>query len=159
VVVLLHGPPSRSLDLTVRRLPPKVATWGSERKIEAETRVHRSELFHVGMVVRDLEEGRQHLASALGIVWGPIVESNGAFTDAAGNDAVFPLRVCYSTAEPYLELVEEIPGTEWVCNPYSNLHHIGYWSDAIGADSEHLTKGGCPLTLSAGRGAEMRMAY
>ena len=50
---------------------------------------------------------------------------------ASGSDEVISLKLCYSTKAPHLELVEERPGTPWTCNEYSNLHHIGFFSDSL----------------------------
>ena len=58
--------------------------------------------------------------------------------DGDGNDLVVPNKLCYSTAPPHLELVQEVPGSVWECNEHSNLHHIGVWTDALPADSAAL---------------------
>ena len=98
----------------------------------------RSELYHVGIVVPDLESARDHFGLLLGLVWGPIVEGPVELRDADGNDIVVPNRICYSVEAPHIELIEETPGTVWVCNEYSNLHHIGFWSDNLVGDSVDL---------------------
>jgi hypothetical protein len=114
--------------------------------------VSLSALFHVGIVVGDLDVGRARFAELLGVEWGPIVEGDLEIRDGDGNDLVVPNRICYSTEPPYLELITEIPGTPWVRNEHSNLHHIGYFSDAIADDSDHLSTSVCPLELLDGHG-------
>jgi hypothetical protein len=115
----------------------------------------RSELFHVGIVVRDLEAAVARFTDLLGITWGPLQELEASqVSDGAGNDFVVPLRVRCSTQAPYLELIEEVPGTEWTCNEHSNLHHIAFWSDALTADSQLLTSAKCPVTVSGRRGTQ-----
>src|ERR1700693_85229 len=110
--------------------------------------MNRIELFHVGIVVPDLQAARARLADLLGVGWGPIIESDAIeLRDGVGNDLVLPNKICYSTATPYLELIEEVPGSEWECNEYSNLHHLGFWSGALVADSGHLSTAQCPLTF------------
>ena len=109
-----------------------------------------SEMYHVGIVVPELDVGRERLTELLGIVWGPVVETPVKVRDAEGGAAEVPLKFCYSTEAPYLELIEERPGTPWVCNPHSNLHHIGFFSDDVGSDSAGLTGAQCPIDL-AGR--------
>jgi catechol 2,3-dioxygenase-like lactoylglutathione lyase family enzyme len=117
--------------------------------------------FHVGVVVPDLEEARRHLTGLLGVEWGPLVELDIAKRDAAGNDLTLPLRVCYSTEAPRLELIEEIPGSVWQCNEHSNLHHVGFWSDALTDDIAALEAARCPLQLSGRDGdtAPVQSAY
>ncbi len=63
-----------------------------------------------------------------------------------------PNRICYSTQPPYLELIQEVAGTPWVCNEHSNLHHIGFFSEALAADSADLSAAACPLELLDGHG-------
>ena len=111
-----------------------------------------SEMYHVGIVVRDLDSAQAHFTELLGCGWGPIVENEIEIRDGEGHDLIVPNRICYSTAPPYLELIQEVPGTPWVCNDHSNLHHIGYFSDALVTDSGALTAAACPLELLDGHG-------
>jgi hypothetical protein len=112
------------------------------------------QLYHVGIVVPDVEVAQAHLADLLGITWGPVIEVD-AFDvrDGDGNDLVFPNTLCYSTEPPYLELVLEVSGSVWQCNEHSNLHHIGVWTDTLPADSARYTDLRCPLQL-CGRDAD-----
>lgn len=55
--------------------------------------------------------------------------------------------MCYSVEAPHLEFIEEVPGTVWTCNGYSNLHHLGFWSDDLPRTSADLSGSGCPLQL------------
>lgn len=104
-------------------------------------------MYHVGIVVPDLHAARDRLHDLIGVSWGPIVEQDLDVRDGDGNDLTVPLKMCYSTAFPYLELIEESPGTIWECNDYSNLHHIGFYSDALAADSKKMSAGRCPLAF------------
>jgi hypothetical protein len=121
----------------------------------------RSELYHVGIVVPDLESARDHFSTLLGLEWGPIVEGPVELRDADGNDIVVPNRICYSTESPHIELIEETPGTVWVCNDHSNLHHIGFWSDNLVADSVDLASVRCPLEVMGrdGTSAPVNFTY
>jgi len=119
-------------------------------------------LYHVGIIVPDITEAQVRLTEMLGVSWGPVIRMESVpYRDASGNDIELPTAMCYSTGEPCLELVEEVPGTVWVRNEHSNLHHIGFWSDALGPHSERLTEIGCPLQLSgrAGDAAPATFAY
>jgi len=109
-------------------------------------------MYHVGIVVPDLDEARAHFTELLGVTWGPVAENEIQIRDRDGNDLVVPNRICYSTQAPYLELITEVPGTPWVCNEHSNLHHIGFFSDSLVADSNHLSAVTCPLELLDGHG-------
>jgi hypothetical protein len=116
--------------------------------------------FHLGIVVADLEVARDRFANLLGVAWGPVVERDSReFRDGAGGPGHGQFRFCYSTTEPYLELIEELPGSVWECNGESNLHHVGFWSDSVDADSERWSASKCPLTLSRSVDDAKQIAY
>ena len=122
-------------------------------------------LFHVGVVVPSLEDARDHLRDLFHLTWGPIGALDIAKRDAEGNDLTLPLRMCYSAGDakgsPRIELIEEIPGSVWECNEHSNLHHIGFWSDALVDDIGALNAARCPMQLSGRDGdvAPVQSAY
>lgn len=108
----------------------------------------RSELFHVGIVVPDIAAAVEHFSDLLDISWGPIIEMDNPFQTAAGElVTLVNFKLCYSTTGPHLELIEEQPGTPWVCNEHSNLHHIGFFSDSLEDSSQKLTAARCPLEI------------
>lgn len=111
-----------------------------------------SEMYHVGIVVPDLEAGLAHFTDLLGTEWGPMVEGDLEVRDSEGTDFLVPNRVCYSTGFPYLELIQETPGTPWVCNEHSNLHHIGFYATNLAVASSRLTTSHCPLEYSGRNG-------
>jgi hypothetical protein len=118
--------------------------------------------YHVGMVVPDIASARLALSEQLGVTWGPILHLDAVeHRDGSGRDLVLPTTICYSVDAPHLELIEEVPGSVWVCNEHSNLHHIGFWSDDLAADGSDLTGSGCPLQLCgrAGDDAPVSFAY
>lgn len=73
-----------------------------------------------------------------------------------GRTATAPLQT-----NPHIELIEEVPGTVWVCSEHSNLHHFGFWYDDHPHESTRLARSGCPLQLSgrAGTQASVSFAY
>jgi hypothetical protein len=118
--------------------------------------------YHVGIVVPDLAAAREQMSGELGIAWGPMLHLDAAdYRDGSGRDLVLPTTMCYSVEQPHLELIQEVPGSVWVCNEYSNLHHIGFWSDDLIADSTDMVGTGCPLQLCgrAGEHAPTSFAY
>jgi len=107
-----------------------------------------SPLYHVGIVVPDLPQAQATLTHQLHVTWGPVMHLDATeHRDGDGHDLVLPTTICYSVEAPYLELIEEVPGTVWSCNEHSNLHHIGFWSDDLGGTSAALSAAGCPLQL------------
>jgi hypothetical protein len=106
-----------------------------------------SEIFHVGIVVPQLEAGRARVSDILKTEWGPIVEYDTESQYGDGSHTSVPLRLCYSTSEPHIELIQEQVGTTWVCNEFSNLHHIGVFTEDLSNDSKNLQLAGCPLEI------------
>jgi catechol 2,3-dioxygenase-like lactoylglutathione lyase family enzyme len=123
---------------------------------EAPPAVH----YHVGIVVPDLEAAQARLTELLGVRWGPVMAvGENHLRDAEGNDLVVPTKLCYSADEPRLELIEETPGTVWVCNEHSNLHHIGFWTADLPAESARLSAARCPLQLAGREGADSPVTF
>ena len=97
--------------------------------------------FHVGIVVDDFEAALAEFSSLFGYQW--CGELGGPMTvRLADGDAIVTIRCTYSTSSPRLELVQRIPGTLWEPAPGSGVHHIGYWSDDVAADSAVLERRG-----------------
>jgi catechol 2,3-dioxygenase-like lactoylglutathione lyase family enzyme len=116
--------------------------------------------FHVGIVVADLRAARARLTDQLGVRWGPVMHLDAVeYRDADGRDVELPTTMCYSTGDPCLELIEEVPGTVWVRNEHSNLHHLGAWSADLAGDSASLGAAGCPLQLCGRTGADAPTAF
>lgn len=129
---------------------------------EHDDQVASTEHYHVGIVVPDLEEGLARLTELFGVTWGPIVEVEALpIQDASGRELEVPNRLCYSTSAPHLELIEEVPGTVWECNDYSNLHHIGFWSESLTDASARFSASQCPLQICGrdGSAAPVTFAY
>ena len=106
------------------------------------------ELFHVGIVVPQIEAARERLTELIGVQWHPIRENDVPIRDAAGREQTVHFRVCFSTEAPHFELIEEMPGTVWVCNEHSNLHHLAFFTDSLADESKRLTTAPCPLEVT-----------
>ncbi len=116
--------------------------------------------YHVGIVVADIETASVKLSDLLGITWGPIMHLDAVqYRDETGDDVTWPTTMRYSTGTPCLELILEVPGSVWVRNESSNLHHIGFWSDSMAEQSGAFGAAGCPLQLSGRAGAEAPTSF
>jgi hypothetical protein len=110
--------------------------------------------YHVGIVVEDLDDARARLTELVGVRWGPVIRLDAVeYRSASGEDIELPTAMCYSAGEFALELIEETPGTPWVRNEHSNLHHLGFWSDRFVEDGADLAGRACPLELAGRSGA------
>ncbi|MGI5460358.1 VOC family protein [Streptomyces sp. CA-249302] len=100
-----------------------------------------SDQFHVGIVVDDVAAAAAELSAVFGYQW--CEEFGGpAQVTLPGGDAVLDLRATYSMSVPRVELVQRVPGTLWEPAADSGVHHLGYWSDDVAADSAELSRRG-----------------
>lgn len=96
------------------------------------------DLFHLGIVTATFEQTRDELSSLFGYEWGPEV---GGPIDVSlpSGDATVNLRCAYSVTMPRLEIVRAVPDSPlWDVNKDQGIHHAGYWSDDVAADSAEL---------------------
>jgi catechol 2,3-dioxygenase-like lactoylglutathione lyase family enzyme len=114
--------------------------------------VKATDMYHVGIVVPDLEEGQAHFADLFGVRWAPIIEAPTPVRTSEGAVATVDLRLVYSVDAPHIELVQAVPGSVWETNPYSNIHHIGFWSDDLSDDWSRLHGNGCPMEVMGDSG-------
>ncbi|MFC5746284.1 VOC family protein [Actinomadura rugatobispora] len=102
--------------------------------------------FHLGIVTAEFETTMDALSAVFGHEWGPEIGEPIAVTLPSG-EAVLNLRCAFSTTVPRLELVRSIPGTMWEPAP-GGVHHIGFWSEDVAADSAELASNGYVLEAS-----------
>jgi len=116
--------------------------------------------YHVGIVVVDIASARARLSELLGVIWGPVLTLDAMESrDASGADITLPSQLCYSTGDTAIELMQETPGTVWVRNEHSNLHHIGFWTDDFLDRGEAIAAAGCPLQLCGRSGKEAPVSF
>ncbi|HUJ65726.1 MAG TPA: VOC family protein [Acidimicrobiales bacterium] len=97
--------------------------------------------FHAGIVVDDFEATLEQLSELFGYVWGQEIRTPVPVRLPTGEE-LLDMGLVYSLTLPRLEIVRSIPGTLWTAPPGSSVHHLGYWSDDIEADSARLAENG-----------------
>jgi hypothetical protein len=93
--------------------------------------------FHAAIVVDDPAATKAELSALYGYEWSPQAGAPLRLRLPSG-ETVLDVRCSYSTSAPRLEVIQSIPGTLWTPVPGSRLHHLGYWSDDVPADSAAL---------------------
>lgn len=86
--------------------------------------------FQVGIVVPDLQAAMAEIGASHGVTWsGPVERDLGRWI----------LSVSFArTPPPYIELIEALPGSVWSAEGGAHIHHLGYWSEDMDADSARL---------------------
>ncbi|MEU9346760.1 VOC family protein [Streptomyces sp. NPDC048278] len=97
--------------------------------------------FHVGIVVDDIPAAAAELTALFGYRWCTELGASAQVSLPDG-DTVLDLTSTYSMTVPRLELVRSVPGTLWEPAADSGVHHLGYWSDDVAADSAELARRG-----------------
>ena len=97
--------------------------------------------FHVGIVVDDLDAALIEMTDLFGYEWCSLISVETPVVLPDG-EASLGLTFAYSKNEPRVEVIQSIPGTLWIPAPESGLHHLGFWSDDVGADADRLTRQG-----------------
>jgi hypothetical protein len=93
--------------------------------------------FHIGVVVDDLDAALVELTDLFGYEWCPplAVQTPVVLPDG---EMMLDLRFTYSATTPRVEVVQAVADTLWVPAPGSGIHHAGYWSEELEADSAQL---------------------
>ncbi|BBZ66698.1 hypothetical protein MINS_21270 [Mycolicibacterium insubricum] len=100
-----------------------------------------TDLYHVGIVVADIDSAATRLTEAAGYRWTRPVEATLSVTTVDGDYDV-PFKFVYSRQAPHLELVQEVAGTIWTAPPGNATHHLGYWVDNLPATAARLEAAG-----------------
>jgi Glyoxalase/Bleomycin resistance protein/Dioxygenase superfamily len=99
--------------------------------------VKAGDQFHTGIVVDDLDSTLSSLSALFGYEW--CAEIGGPLpVKLPTGDAILDLRFAYSRSIPRLEIIRTVPGSLWEPAAGSGIHHLGYWSDDVAADSAAL---------------------
>ncbi|MET0727273.1 MAG: VOC family protein [Acidimicrobiales bacterium] len=98
--------------------------------------------FHIGIVVEDFETALTELSELFGYEWCEEMNNPSDVVYADGSKGVIPTSFVYSMNAPRLEIIRTVPGTLWVPAAGSGVHHMGYWSDDIEAESAALARQG-----------------
>jgi hypothetical protein len=111
--------------------------------------VAHADLFHTGIVVDDLTSAKDEFGGLLGVTW---IEGEGDTPMLlADGPRTVKMAFAYSSEGPHhLELVQSVPGTVWTVVGGGHAHHVGYWSDDVGAASAALLGRGLPRVVNLG---------
>ncbi|MEU7145305.1 VOC family protein [Nocardia sp. NPDC046473] len=101
--------------------------------------------YHIGIVVADLDKAMAELGK-IGLEWHAPTRNDSDVFSNGETTHVQPWMTYSKQGPPYLELLEQMPGTIW---SEPGLHHLGIWADDVPAESKRLTAEGLPLLISS----------
>jgi len=109
--------------------------------MEHESLVPLDDFYHFGLVVKDFDQALEELGESMGLEWASVQRRTFDVRQPSGTIAA-DFRVTYSvTGPPHFEILEPTPGTIWTPEG-GGIHHLGYWSQDLAADSERLARAG-----------------
>jgi len=118
-----------------------------------------TDLYHVGVLVHDLEAGIQHFGASLGLtfetprLYSVLVEHRGESTPRQ-------LRVAYSIeGPPFVELLESQSEGPWHGGHGEGLHHMGFHEDDLAGRLAALKAAGTPADTTIFIGPDPAAAY
>lgn len=108
-------------------------------------------LYHIGLIVADLEAAAAEFSALLGLEWA-VPRERQLRVKTPDGDADVGFRFTYSRAAdgaPMIELVQGWPDTPWWVaeGEPAVLHHIGFWSDDLAADAGRLEEAGARIEM------------
>jgi Glyoxalase/Bleomycin resistance protein/Dioxygenase superfamily len=105
------------------------------------------DVFHVGLVVADIELAMKTIGENLGIGWASVQQRTQPVRTGAGEVREEPIVFTYSSdGPPHVELIQSTPGSVWEVTPEGCLHHIGAFVEDV-----TVTPTGMSLEFGGGR--------
>ena len=89
---------------------------------------------HVGLIVPKLEPAIEELTKVMRCEWRPTYEGGLSLHQPGVGYRDVRMRIACSIQQPFLEVIEAVPGTPWALSESgSNLHHIAFYTDDLDA--------------------------
>ena len=117
--------------------------------------------YHVGLAVPDLDESMGLLNELFGLRWREIREELLEVLDEHDQVQRFTTRRTYSVGgPPAIEVIQQLPGTPFAAAHSTAVHHLGFWTDELAAQSVRLSEMGWQRvgTSAGGNGQPARFA-
>ena len=105
------------------------------------------DFYHTGIVVPDLDAAMARLSALAGYQWINPLSYTLPFRTTAGVRELTS-TIVYSVQSPYIELVQEVPGTPWTAAPGNSVHHVGYFTDNLVETARALESNGFTFEMT-----------
>jgi len=120
--------------------------------------------YHIGVVTRDITEGKGALSALFGLEWIQLIELVDDFEFSTPDGPVdWKLRgVVHSIGGPiHVELLQGAPGSVWYTEEPAVFHHVAHWVDDLAGTMEAMIGDGwrCEVTRLDAEGRPRTFAY
>jgi len=105
------------------------------------------DLYHTAIVVPDLDAAMTRFTALAGYRWIKPMRYTLPFRTGTGTRELTS-NFTYSLQAPYLELIQEVPGTPWVAAPGNAVHHLGYFADNLTETAKALEDNGFSFEMT-----------
>ena len=112
------------------------------------------DLFHTAIIVPDVDASAAELTRIAGLTWSPKIDVEVPLWTPGEGVQMRRMVAVYSVEAPHMELVTALQGTLWDLTPRA-IHHFGYWSDDLVAESAALEAQGLPRVAGAMNGDQL----
>lgn len=106
------------------------------------------DLYHTGIVVPDLDAAMARLSAVAGYRWITPLSYTLPFRTATETRELTS-TIVFSVQSPYVELVQQVPGTPWTAAPGNSVHHLGYFTDDLAETARTLEANGFTFEMTA----------
>lgn len=110
-------------------------------------------IYHIGVVVQDLDKAMHELGGALGYKWSEVRDMSLDFITPAGPGNLSARVVFTRQGPPWLEVIEGPAGSIWSAVKGNALHHLAYYVDDLTLERERLAALGMEFEVG-GRGPD-----
>jgi hypothetical protein len=105
------------------------------------------DFYHTGIIVPDLDAAMARLSALAGYRWITPLSYTLPFRTVDGVRELTS-TIVYSVQSPYIELVQEVPGTPWMSAPGNSVHHVGYFTDNLLETARTLESNGFSFEMT-----------
>jgi len=116
-----------------------------------------SRIYHIGIVVQNLDQAMDELGTAMGYTWSSIRTMNANLLAPVGKTSV-SLRIVFTRqGPPWLEFIEGPKESTWSAEGGNALHHLGFYVDDLDGERQRLESLGMAFEIG-GLGPDGRLS-
>ena len=117
-----------------------------------------SQLYHIGVVVQDLDRAMDELSTALGYTWTTVRTMDTSVLVPSGPPKPICLRLAFTKqGPPWMEFIEGPADSVWSAAGGNTLHHVAFYVDDLEGERERMESLGMTFEVG-GLGPDGRLS-